>query len=85
MQEGKGTPATVVPRGGGGKGGVGYVMAPHGRGSRHPVTAAATTPPLAVHRILMAQTEMWSGTGPPLAEVTLMAVGLSEPVGVQWR
>ena len=38
---------------------------------------------LFLHRILKAQTEMWPGTGPPLADVTLMAVGPSEPVGIQ--
>lgn len=47
--------------------------------------ATAATPLLADHRILRAQTEMCSETGPPLADVTLIAVGLREPVGVQWR
>ena len=28
---------------------------------------------------------MWSATGPPPGAVTLMLVGLSVPVGVQWR
>ena len=46
---------------------------------------AAAIPPLAVYRIRSAQTEMWLGTGLPSAEVTLIAVGLRDPLGVQWR
>ena len=37
------------------------------------------------HRTRKAHTETWSGTGAPLGEVTLSAVGPLEPRGIQWR
>ena len=37
------------------------------------------------HRIRSAQTAMWSGIGSPPGVVILMLVGLSVPLGVQWK